>query len=187
MGVPLSSGGRYVLLLRAINLGARNKVPMPRLREICHDLGCARVRTYVQSGNVVVDTELGARDLARALEAALEGEFGFRPQVITRTLGEMEGARAAFPFPVTDPKLAAVGFLAAEPDPSWSDRLPAAADVEPDRYTVLGREVHISYSRERGQHGSKLSGQRFERAFGVAVTVRNLRTVEAIIDVASEP
>ena len=62
--------------LRAVNLGKR-KVEMPRLKKVVEDLGYANVWTYINSGNVVFDATGSRADLEKALEKALEDEFGF--------------------------------------------------------------------------------------------------------------
>ena len=65
---------RYVVLLRGINVGGRNKVPMAGLRE--HLAGTfADVRTYIQSGNAVLDSDLPADEVAARIERSLPGAF----------------------------------------------------------------------------------------------------------------
>lgn len=79
----------YVALLRAVNVGGNNKLPMQDLAAICTELGCLSVRTYIQSGNVVFEaTAKLAAGLPVALAAAIEERFGFRVPVITRSAGD---------------------------------------------------------------------------------------------------
>jgi uncharacterized protein (DUF1697 family) len=69
----------HVALLRGINVGGRNKVPMAELREVVASLGHAGVSTYIQSGNVLFSTgETDTGQLAAALEAAISERFGLR-------------------------------------------------------------------------------------------------------------
>ena len=76
---------RHVALLRAINVGGRNPVPMAQLREVFELLGCTHVRTYIQSGNVVFDTRSRSTGLEATIATALEQRFGFEIPVVLRS------------------------------------------------------------------------------------------------------
>ncbi|MCW2956615.1 MAG: hypothetical protein JWO69_1484, partial [Thermoleophilia bacterium] len=66
---------RYVILLRGINVGGKNKVPMAQLRECLERLGLTQVRTLIASGNVVASSPKGAKALQGLIEAELPREF----------------------------------------------------------------------------------------------------------------
>jgi uncharacterized protein (DUF1697 family) len=76
---------RSVAFLRGINVGGRNMVKMPRLTQIAESIGAIEVTTYLQSGNVLLDSSRVAPELDRALEAALADELGFDVPVVTRS------------------------------------------------------------------------------------------------------
>ena len=107
----------HVALLRAINVGGRNKLPMAELRALFEDAGCADVRTYIQSGNVVLRASAAlARRLPERMAAAIEAELGFRPPIVMRSGAELRAVTAGNPFPdVEDPKLLHVAFLREVP------------------------------------------------------------------------
>ncbi len=65
----------YVVLLRGINVGGKNKVPMLALKKCLEDLGCAHVRTYIASGNVILRSDRHAREVQAQIEAALPTRF----------------------------------------------------------------------------------------------------------------
>lgn len=65
----------YLVLLRGINVGGKNKVPMGELRELLAELGFENVRTYIQSGNVILQSDQKAGDVARKIEKALPKRF----------------------------------------------------------------------------------------------------------------
>jgi uncharacterized protein (DUF1697 family) len=89
---------RYVALLRGINVGGKNKVPMSRLSEIFEERGHAEVRTYINSGNVVFDApRTKAARLAGDLEAAIEREFGFATRVLVLRGSTVTEIAAALP------------------------------------------------------------------------------------------
>ena len=80
----------HVALLRGINVGGRNKVPMADLREVVTSLGHTGVTTYIQSGNVLfstADTDTGK--LAAAVESAISERFGIWSSVVVLSRGEL--------------------------------------------------------------------------------------------------
>ncbi|OLD46044.1 MAG: hypothetical protein AUI48_10185 [Chloroflexi bacterium 13_1_40CM_2_68_14] len=108
---------RYALLLRGVNVGASNSVPMAELRAILTKFGCTDVETYVQSGNAVFGTKIGAAALTKAIEEALEQYIG-RPIATTlRTLNQMKAIVDGNPFAsvATNSAYLCVMFLANAP------------------------------------------------------------------------
>ena len=80
---------RQILLLRGINVGAHNRIPMPSLRERLTAAGFADVRTYVQSGNVLLSSDASPEELARACEREISAEYGLSINVVARTRDEL--------------------------------------------------------------------------------------------------
>ena len=109
----------HVALLRGINVGGRNKVPMAELREVVTSLGHTGVTTYIQSGNVLFTTsEDDTAKLASALEAAIAGAFGVQSPVVVLSRDELARILDTNPHPEEpNPKLVHVVFLNAEPPP----------------------------------------------------------------------
>ncbi len=73
---------RYVALLRGINVGGHNKIPMAELREVFEEAGHVGVRSYIQSGQVVFATSEAATGLDAALERAIFDRFGLSIPVV---------------------------------------------------------------------------------------------------------
>jgi uncharacterized protein (DUF1697 family) len=171
----------WVLLPRAINLGARNKVAMPQLRSALAAAGFADVRTYVQSGNVVASSRhRSAARAGQAAEAVISAEFGVTTSVVVRTPAQIRDILAWNPFPedaASRPTGVQVIHLDAAPDPSVMAAV-AGLEYSPDRLAVRGLEVcvcHAAASRaSRLQHGPLL------KRLGVGGTARNWRTLIAI-------
>jgi uncharacterized protein (DUF1697 family) len=118
----------HVALLRGINVGGRNKVPMAELREVVASLGHTGVSTYIQSGNVLFSTgETDAGKLAAALEAAISERFGLWAPVVVLSRDELTAVLAANPYPdEPNPRLVHVVFLNADPPQDMLDRIAAA-------------------------------------------------------------
>lgn len=175
----MASAPQHVLLLRAINVGGTAKLPMADLRRMLEALGCTDVRTYIQSGNVALraPARLAAR-LPAALEDAIEEERGFRRPVLLRSEAEIRAVLADNPFPdVEDHKQLHVAFLGDAPAP---DRVIDPARSPGDRFALRGRELYLHYPNGVGR--SKLDNAYLERALGTTSTMRNWRTVGALVD-----
>ena len=172
-----------VLLLRAVNVGGA-KLPMARLREIVTELGGGDARSYIASGNVIADVPGDAAAFDRSLEQAVEAEFGFFREVISRTPDELRTALDAHPFEVLEPKFSYVSFMTAEPT---AEALAAAAEVPTgdDRWQVVGRDLHLRYADGAGR--PQLKTDMLLRRLGVPTTARNVRTVAALIELAATP
>ena len=170
---------RAVLLLRAVNVGGHNRLPMADLRAVLADLGAADVATYLQSGNAVLTAPL--QGLPERVERALHDRLGLSVRVLIRTLGELDALIAANPFPerVATPKLLHVAFFAEQPDPARVAEVGTQHGA--DMLAVGDRAVYLSYAH------SSLSvelGTALRRLGGVT-TVRNWRTVCALAGLAA--
>ena len=173
---------RWVVLLRAVNLGARNKVPMAELRALLEEAGYNDVRTYIASGNVLLDGPRSKTSVAGELERLIAQSFGVETTAIVRKPAELTALVAAHPFG-RDTSHSHVVFLAERPAKKAVDSL-AAADHSPDRAIVEGADVYVQYGA--GVQGARLSAARLERLLGVPATHRNWRTVAALAQLAEE-
>jgi uncharacterized protein (DUF1697 family) len=169
---------RWVALLRGVNLGARNKVPMAKLRTRLEDAGYENVRTYIASGNILLDGPAGKKKLAWELERLVLDSFGVTTAVILRKPRELAAAIDAHPF--DDPSETHVALLAARPAKSAAARLEA---VDQDA-VLVGSELYLRLPR--GVHGSRLSITQIESLLGVPATLRNWRTIVALAELAAE-
>lgn len=174
----------YVALLRAINVGGRNKIKMDDLRAVFAGMGHTEVTTYIQSGNVVfTNPSKSAVKLASAIESAITDELGLDVTVVVRSRSELAAAIERNPFAgaVADPSKLHVGFLSAAPAAKAvrSIDLPGAAGEE---LRVLGREMYLHYPNGMGR--TKLTNVFLERRLDVRMTVRNWNTVNKLLDLA---
>lgn len=173
---------RWVALLRAVNLGARNRVPMPELRALLEARGHGAVRTYIASGNVLLDTRSRSRRrVAAELEELVAEAFGVETAAILRTPDELATLVDGHPFG-RDTSRTHVSFLAAEPDAAAVERL-LEADHGPDRVRVAGADVYLHHPA--GVQGARLGAARLEQLLGVRGTARNWRTVIRLAELAA--
>lgn len=172
---------KWVALLRAVNLGGRNKVPMAELRTLLEDAGYGSVRTYIASGNVLLDGARSGATVAREVERIVADAFGVDTTAIVRKPVELASLVAAHPFG-RDISRSHVVFLAKRPAAAAVEQL-AELDQSPDRAIVAGKDVYVQYGA--GVQNARLSGARLERLLGVTATHRNWRTVAALAELAA--
>lgn len=168
--------GRFVALLRAVNVGGTGKLPMADLKRMCEEAGFSRVETYIASGNVVFDAAKTEAEIRAALEAALTAYAGKPMDVLVRTGAEMAAVRDANPFLDAPANRVVALFLDAAPPPDILDTITARADEE---VGVGTRELYIHYPS--GQARTKL----VFKGMGVA-TARNINTVARLAEMAAQ-
>ena len=173
----------WIALLRGVNVGGRNLLPMAQLVAILEGIGCSQVKTYIQSGNAVFrSAEHDACKLAEAIAVAVHRDRGFQPQVMLRSLQDIEKVMAANPFPEADgqPNTLHIFFLAGEADPARFGALEAIR-AESER---LALTTDVLYLHAPGGVGRSKLAASAERLIGVPVTARNLRSLRAIAEIA---
>ncbi|MBP3976098.1 DUF1697 domain-containing protein [Microbacterium sp. BLY] len=171
---------RSVLLLRAVNVSGRNRVPMARLREVvAAETELDEVSTYIASGNIVCATPPDPAAACATVRALIAAEFGVDTPVILRTHAQLAASEAAQPFPEGDLKLVHAMFLEAPPVAGALDALHDRL-VPGERLALVGDDLWIDYA-PGGVHTTKLTTSVLDRALGVAGTARNLRTVRTLI------
>lgn len=175
----------YIGLLRGINVGGNNILPMKGLVALLETLGFRDVRTYIQSGNVIFrHGKDKASILSKMISAGIKKEYGFEPQVLVRKVADIERAMAINPFreAESDPKTLHLYFLASVPKKPDMTML-ESIKVSSERF-VLKDDVFYLHA-PNGVGRSKLAAQA-ERALGVSVTARNWRTISKIMDMAKQ-
>jgi len=172
----------FAAFLRGINLGPVNKLSMPALRDALDAGGFPGAKTYLNSGNVVLSSARRATTVERELAALIRETFGLDLDLTVRTLSQLRAVLADNPFPDGNPSQVTVAFLSSEPGPAAPDRVQTLA-TEHEPFVFTGREVYVHYGKGLGQ--SSLA-RRFSAAVGVSATVRTIRTVEKVVELAGE-
>jgi len=174
---------RSVLLLRAVNVGGRGKVPMARLREVlAPELG-DDVSTYIASGNVICETPSDPDAACSRVRTIIAEEFDVDTPVIHRTHGELAAAASTHPFPDASEKMLHAMFL--EGDACEGALGKVTERLTPgERAALVGRELWVDYG-EGGVQNTRLTKAVLDRALGVAGTARNLRTVRKILELTA--
>jgi uncharacterized protein (DUF1697 family) len=175
--------GTSVVLLRGINLGPTNRIAMPALREALTAAGFTDVRTYVQSGNIVLNSNVTGEALAEQIRGLIAEQFGLDIAVVTRTRDELAKVVERNPLAgvVTNPKRYQVSFLSGELGDDAVRELEALAVVS-ERIVVIGREAYAWHPD--GIARSKLAMKLGAKGLGVTATTRNWTTVTTLLSMA---
>lgn len=175
----------YIALLRGVNVGGHRLIKMPELKRVFEAMGFGRVRTYIQSGNVVFATNEQPETLRQRIEREIEASFGFPVTVVLRTTAELERVIADCPFAadaLAEGESLYLALLADAPAPEAVEQL-LACDGETDECRVAGREIYLLY--RRSARDTLLTNAFLERTLGVAATTRNWRTMRTLTDMAN--
>lgn len=174
---------RQIVLLRAINLAGRNRISMSELRDALADAGFDDVRTYMQSGNVVLSSNRPPDEVARACERLIADRFGLEIAVVTRSRDELAEIVRRNPLGdvAVEPRRYQVSFLDAEPAPEVVAKLAAVAAGD-ERLVHSGRELYAWHPGGIGR--SKLAAQLAGSKLGVTATARNWVTVTKLLELA---
>jgi uncharacterized protein (DUF1697 family) len=170
---------RYVALLRGINVGGKNKVPMAELRALVDSLGLREVSTFIQSGNVLFTAVKAVAP--ETLEAIIERELGVRSTVVLRTARQLDAVIAANPFTEVDLSTLHVGFMAEQPPAAAMKRIEAAR-YAPEAMAHRGRELYLHLPSGMGR--AKLPAY-LDRTVRIPTTYRNWNTVMKLAELAT--
>lgn len=175
---------QQIVLLRGINIGSRNRVAMPVLRDALAQAGFDDVRTYVQSGNVVLASGEKADAVARKVQRVIAKEFGLDIAVVTRTRAQLARVVERNPLKnvAKDPKRYQVSFLDAKL-PRDVVRLVEEAAGPGEQVVIYGREIYAWHPKTiaRSKLWALLAGQ----SLGITATARNWTTVTKLLDLAT--
>jgi len=175
----------YIALLRGINVGGANILPMKELVSVLESIGLENVGTYIQSGNVVFQsTTTDANQLSQTIRTAVEESHGLAPEVVVLSIDELHEAIAACPYTDgdPDPKTLHLSFLASIPSDPDLDHLEVIRSPS-ERFQLAGSVFYLLAPEGIGR--SKLAAN-VERAIGVTMTARNWRTVTKLMSLAEE-
>jgi uncharacterized protein (DUF1697 family) len=180
----------YIALLRGINVGGKHRVNMAELKRTLEEAGLQNVRTYIQSGNVLFESDGEETQLRERLEQVIEKRFGFPVPVILRTSQELRAVVDGCPFTAEEVQMAdlASGVESLHVCMLLSALTPEAADklksfpAGGDRYVIHGRDIYLLL--QNGVHNSKLAAQISKTA--ASVTMRNFKTMRQLALMAGD-
>jgi uncharacterized protein (DUF1697 family) len=170
---------KYVAFLRAINVGGHAIIKMADLKKMFESAGLENVQTYIQSGNVIFESEAGSDPLAKQIERQLETAAEYKIHVFVRTIRGVQSIAAKPPFTTSKgDETVFVSFLDKKPNKK-SQQAVLAFRSEADDFAFKGREL---YTLRRDREKSIFSGNFVEKLLKMPSTTRNLTTITKIVE-----
>lgn len=174
---------KLAVLIRGVTPTGKNKVPMAQLREL---LGVTRkftsVQTYIQSGNVIVETELSIPETERVVHDIILDNFGGDLVVIAKNHEQLQRSFENYPIESIPTERRYYTFLKSAPTDEGLQKL-AERDFGEDKYHVVGDMVYIAYATKASD--SKLTNNVIEQKLGVSGTTRNYNTVKKLVELST--
>lgn len=170
---------KYVAFLRAINVGGHAIIKMADLKKMFEAAGLENVQTYIQSGNVIFESEeADGQSLAKQIERQLEKAAEYKIEIFVRTMREVQSIAAKSPFKAKDGEMLYVTFLNNKPARQSLLAL-LAIKSDADKFAVQGREV---YSLRLDREKSVFSNNLLEKILKLPATSRSLTTITKIVE-----
>ncbi|WP_375562477.1 DUF1697 domain-containing protein [Bernardetia sp. OM2101] len=181
---------KYISILRGINVGGKRKILMKDLKELYQNLGFLNIETYIQSGNVVFDSEfnsdLDRSEISTKIEKAIFEKYNFEVPVIIRTKEELINIQSSNPFIKNEEdKKELINNLHL----TFLEHIPTTENIEKtkeieskttDKFEITENNVFIFC--EGKYHTSKLTNNFFEKKLKTKATTRNWKTIEKLTE-----
>lgn len=171
-------------LLRGVNVSGKNLIKMSDLRQMFEDEGFRNANTFIQSGNVVFDSDTDdSSDVSKELETAISKMFGYEVPVIIRSNQELTEIIKKNPFASEDERMLYITFLKESPEKELAAELQEKI-IDNDEIRIIDKNAYLLI---RGGYGNtKLSNAFIEKKLRAVSTTRNFRTVKKLIELSDQ-
>ena len=171
---------RYIALLRGVMPTGKNKVMMADLRKVVTEAGYENVMTYIQSGNIIFDSEQSAKEISEHMHNVIKSELGAELPVVVKTVAELEVIMKNNPYKDASYKNNVV-FIATNMSHIEVEKEAEILSLSKDGEYVTFTKEAIYYYLPNGMHNSKVNNNFLEKKLGISLTTRNQNTMEKII------
>ncbi|KFK91672.1 MULTISPECIES: DUF1697 domain-containing protein [unclassified Serratia (in: enterobacteria)] len=172
----------FVLLLRGVMPTGRNKVPMIELRKTLEAAGYSNVRTYIQSGNVVLQSNSDSSVIQKQVHDIIAQEMGADISVIARTPEQIKNILEGNPFSLEDSARTYFSMLESTPTGSLVEEFQRITFV-PDTVAIIDSTIYTLYSTKYSD--SKFNNNFYERKLKVVATTRNFNTLSRLLGMST--
>lgn len=177
---------RYIAFLRGINVGGQKKVPMAELREVLSETGLKSIQTYIQSGNIVLESENHSKkDLQESIEKVIDDHFGFHVPVLVKSVIDIKHILENNPFNnKEDLESNRIYFVLLFQKPSDEKIILFKEEHYPkEKWQIVGDCLYLCC--ENGYGKAKLNNNVVERKLKVDATTRNHKTMEKLLELGT--
>jgi len=177
----------YISLLRGINVSGQKKILMADLKALYVSLGFFDVITYIQSGNVIFNSELKVDEIVTLIEKDISKKYAFDVPVQVREVSDFGSIIKNCPFTeldlIEEGTRVMVTFLATVPSAKNVEKLMTYVK-EPERLVFHGSHIYLHCPNGYGK--TKLSNTFIEKNLGVSTTTRNWKSVEKLYELGTK-
>jgi uncharacterized protein (DUF1697 family) len=177
----------YIALLRGINVSGQKKIKMADLTKMFKDLNLLAVETYIQSGNIIFQSEKsGPSNLSVLIKDKIIQTFGYEVEVILLNAKDLRKIRDGNPFledPDRDIEKFYVTFLSGRPSDAHIEQL-KSFDYSPEAYRLIDATIYFYAANGYGR--AKMNNNFFESKLKVFATTRNWKTVNKLVDMSKK-
>jgi len=174
----------YITLLKGINVGGHKKVPMVELRELLSKLGFKNVQTYIQSGNVILQsTKDNLQDIEKVIKQAILDHFGFEVSVLVKTKSDLNHIFDESPF-LEEEKKASYFIMLHETPAKELVKIASEKVYEGEAYEIIKNCIYYYSAKGFGQ--AKFNANFFERKLKTFATARNYNTMVKLLSLSAD-
>lgn len=174
----------YIALLRGINVGGNKNILMADLRNLLTKIGLQHVQTYIQSGNVIFQSqENNIKNLVLLIHQSIKNQFGFDVPVLIKTPEALQAIFNNCPFSQEQKIQSYFTFLYAVPDKETTNEVSQICYVN-ETFTITNTCVYFYCSTGYGK--AKCSNNFFERKLNVTATARNYKTMVKLLSLSTD-
>ncbi len=174
----------YIALLRGINVGGHRKVPMVKLRKLLADSGFENVTTYIQSGNVVFQTDNeNLRELEKKIHETILVNFGFEVSVIVRNRRQLQKIFNDCPFSEQKKNDSYFAMFSKIPETNLVKEA-SKKTYENEEYEIINDCLYLYCANGYGK--AKFSLNYFEKKLNISATSRNYKTMLKLLSLSQE-
>jgi uncharacterized protein (DUF1697 family) len=171
----------YIVLLRGINVAGKNKLPMAELRTLLNSLEFKNVQTYIQSGNIILETDKSKEAICKIIKNKIKTKFNYDVPVLIRTITEWKNVILEYPFSTENEKIVAFTFLDKKVKETVIDIKNIRSE---DQYKIVNDVVYLNCGTGFGR--TKLTNNTIEKKLKVVATTRNLKTTLKLLELAEK-
>lgn len=172
----------YIVLLRGINVGGSKRLKMEELRQMLVEMDFLGVKTYIQSGNIVLKSEKSEEEISKRIQEKLKVEKDYDVPVLTVSLEDWQRLINENPFAEEDSKYLSVTICDKTINP---EELAEAInfDLKHNRYEVIGNRLY--QITPDGYRNTKLTNNWIENKLKLKATTRNWKTTLKMAEMAN--
>lgn len=151
---------------------------MAELFNLLNDLKFKNVQTYIQSGNIILESDKSKDAICKNIKEGILSKFGYDVPVIARTIQEWEKVISRYPFSTENEKIVAFTFL----NKASKETEIEVKNIGEDKYKIIDDMVYLNCPTGFGS--TKLTNNIIEKKLNVIATTRNLRTTLKLLELA---